>query len=230
VSARAVGAVAQLARYPVKSMAGERLGEATVERRGLVGDRGWAVYTADGGIGSGKTTRRFRRVDGLLEWRAELDGAVPVIESPHGVRGRADDPTTGALLSSDLGRPVMLQPEAEVRHHDESPVHVVTSAALHELEQRLGGPVDVARFRPNVVLETDRDLEAGQEIRLGEEVVLRLGPAMPRCVMVDLPQRQLDRDGRILRALGEDGDPVFGFQAHVVQGGTLRVGDGAVLG
>ena len=46
--ARAVGAVAQLARYPVKSMAGERLGEATVEHRGLVGDRGWAVYTADG--------------------------------------------------------------------------------------------------------------------------------------------------------------------------------------
>jgi hypothetical protein len=48
--------------------------------------------------------------------------------------------------------------------------------------------------------------------------------------MVDLPQRQLDRDGRILRALGGEGDPVFGFQAHVVQGGTLRVGDGAVLG
>jgi uncharacterized protein YcbX len=54
----AVGTVAQLARYPVKSMAGERLGEATVEHRGLVGDRGWAVYTADGGIGSGKRTRR----------------------------------------------------------------------------------------------------------------------------------------------------------------------------
>jgi uncharacterized protein YcbX len=48
-----IGTVALLARYPVKSMAGEYLSEATVERRGLTGDRGWAVCTADGGIGSG---------------------------------------------------------------------------------------------------------------------------------------------------------------------------------
>ncbi|HEV2887924.1 MAG TPA: MOSC N-terminal beta barrel domain-containing protein [Jatrophihabitans sp.] len=61
-----VGTVALLARYPVKSMRGEQLASAEVERRGLVGDREWAVYTPDGGIGSGKSSRRFRRVDGLL--------------------------------------------------------------------------------------------------------------------------------------------------------------------
>jgi hypothetical protein len=44
---------------------------------------------------------------------------------------------------------------------------------------------------------------------------------------VGLPQRVLDRDGRILRALGEDGDPTFGFQVHVVRGGTVRRGDPA---
>jgi uncharacterized protein len=225
-----VGAVTLLARYAVKSMAGEHLDEVTVEHRGLAGDRGWAVYTADGGIGSGKTTRRFRRVDGLLQWRAELAGGVPMVEFPCGVRSRADAPATGALLSSAVGRPVTLQPEGEVPHHDESPVHVVTTAALHGLGELLGGPVDVARFRPNVVLDTGSDLAVGQEIRLGDEVVLRLGPRMPRCVMVDLPQRDLDRDGRILRALGEGGDPVFGFQAHVVHGGTMRLGDRAVLG
>jgi uncharacterized protein YcbX len=224
-----IGTVALLARYPVKSMAGEYLSEATVEHRGLAGDRGWAVYTADGGIGSGKTTRRFRRVDGLLDWRSELADGVPVVEAPGGVRGRADDPATGALLSSAVGRPVTLRPEAEIPHHDESPVHVVTTAGLRALERLLGTSVDVARFRPNVVLETDGDLEVDRELRLGDEVVLRLGPGMSRCVMVDPPQRDLPRDGRILKALGEVGDPTFGLQASVRRSGTVLVGDPAAL-
>jgi len=50
---RRVGTVALLARYPVKSMRGETLEHVEVEPRGLSGDRGWAVYTDDGGIGSG---------------------------------------------------------------------------------------------------------------------------------------------------------------------------------
>jgi uncharacterized protein YcbX len=154
---------------------------------------------------------------------------VPAVEAPHGVGGRADDPATGALLSSAVGRPVTLRPEAEIPHHDESPVHVVTTAGLRALERLLGTSVDVARFRPNVVLETDGDLEVGRELRLGEEVVLRLGPGMPRCVMVDLPQRDLPRDGRILKALGEVGDPTFGLQASVRRSGTVRVGDPAAL-
>jgi uncharacterized protein YcbX len=205
VTTQPIGTVSRLTRYPVKSMGGEHLDAAEAGSRGLSGDRSWAAYTADGGIGSGKTTRRFRRVDGLLEWSAELDGAVPVIDSPSGERFRADDAAAGTRLSSALGRPLMLRREAEVPHHDESPVHVLTSAVV------------------GVVV-----LVAG--LRLGEAVVLRLGPVMPRCLMVDLPQRDLDRDGRILRTLGEDGDPTFGFQAQVVRGGTVRVGDGAVLG
>jgi len=60
-----VGTVARLMRFPVKSLAGEELDTVDVEERGLAGDRWWAVHTADGGIGSGKTTRRFRRGDGL---------------------------------------------------------------------------------------------------------------------------------------------------------------------
>ena len=42
--------VALLARYPVKSLCGEVLDEVEVGPRGLAGDRGWAVYSEDGGI------------------------------------------------------------------------------------------------------------------------------------------------------------------------------------
>jgi len=110
-------------------------------------------------------------------------------------------------------------------------VHVITTAALNDLGRRLGGPVDPARFRANVVVDTtesDRDW-AGRELRLGSDVVLRIGAGMPRCVMVDLPQRGLGRDGRILTALADEDDLCFGRQATVVRGGVVRRCDPAVL-
>jgi uncharacterized protein YcbX len=232
-----VGTVAQLTRYPVKSMRGEQLSQAEVDRRGMVGDREWAVYTPDGGIGSGKSSRRFRRVVGLLGYRATLrdePGAVPLIESPDGQRFPADDPGAGELLSTQLDRPVRLGQEADVRHYDESALHLISTAAVRKLAELLGGPVDIARFRPNLVLDvagTDfvEDGWAGRELRLGSEVVVRLGAGMPRCVMVDLPQGELGPDGRLLKLLAAEHQLLFGIKVDVVRGGRIRLGDPAVL-
>lgn len=226
------GRVHALLRYPVKSMAGEELQVVQVGARGLAGDRQWAVYTEDGGLGSGKSTRRFRRVDGLLEWRAVLGDGGPVVEAPSGQRFGPDD--AGAALGETIGRPLEIRAEADVPHHDESPVHVLTTASLRALGELLGRPVDVARFRPNVVLDVDADgfpeeHWAGRELRLGRDVVLALGPGMPRCVMVGLPQRELAKDKEILRTLARERDLVLGLQASVVRGGAVRSGDPAHL-
>ncbi|WP_223836253.1 MOSC N-terminal beta barrel domain-containing protein [Streptomyces venezuelae] len=61
-----MGVIERLWRYPVKSTGGERLQRVEVDERGLAGDRLFAVRDADGRFGSGKNTRRFRRMDGLL--------------------------------------------------------------------------------------------------------------------------------------------------------------------
>jgi len=60
-----VGSVGLLSHYPVKSTGGQALTSAVLGDRGLRHDREWAVDTSDGGIASGKTTRRFRKVEGL---------------------------------------------------------------------------------------------------------------------------------------------------------------------
>ena len=232
-----VGTVLSLSRYPVKSMAGERLQQAEVDARGLVGDRSWATYTAEGFIGSGKSTRRFRRVDELLSLRAWLgDDGVPRVVFPDDSEHRADDPAAAHALTALLRQPLQLRHEADVSHHDDSPVHLVTTAALRRLEQASGAPVDVARFRANLVLDVDgvgfvEDDWQGRELALGPDVVLRLGPAMPRCVMVGLEQPPvgLAEDGRLLKTLGRVHDVEFGLQAFVVRGGALRVGDRAAL-
>ncbi len=58
--------VRALFRYPVKSLAGETVSELSFNARGAVGDRRFALYDRDGKIGSGKSTRRFNRIEGLL--------------------------------------------------------------------------------------------------------------------------------------------------------------------
>lgn len=227
-----VGRVAGLTRYPVKSLQGEDVDAATVGLRGLDGDREWAVYTEDGGIGSGKTTRRFRRVDGLLRYRAVLDGG-PLVLPPSGPPLRAGDPGTDEALSRALGRPLRLQREADIAHHDEAPVHLVTTASLRRVAALADGRFDVRRVRANVVLEVPGDEFAedtwtGRELTVGG-VVLAIGAGMPRCVMVDAEPARACDDPKVLRLLTREHDMTLGVQAHVVSPGTLRRGDRAVL-
>jgi hypothetical protein len=60
-----LGHVTAVWRYPVKSLQGDRCAEVAVDRRGLVGDRVYALRTA-----SGKSARRLEQVDGLLGFQA----------------------------------------------------------------------------------------------------------------------------------------------------------------
>lgn len=54
------GTIAGLWRFPVKSMRGERLGEAEVTERGVVGDRAYALIdTETGRVVSAKSVKRF---------------------------------------------------------------------------------------------------------------------------------------------------------------------------
>ena len=92
--------VAELWRYPVKSMQGEQVTAADVTAAGLDGDRQWGLLDRATGL-----TLTARRVPELLFGRAALtaDGDVRV-ELPDGTVA-ADD----AALSDWLGRDVTLR-------------------------------------------------------------------------------------------------------------------------
>ena len=65
-----VGSVAGLWRFPVKSMAGERLEQAALTGRGLLGDRAYALIDAETGkVGSAKSVKLFH---GILDCRASV--------------------------------------------------------------------------------------------------------------------------------------------------------------
>ena len=108
-----VGHVRELWRYPVKSLRGERLPRAAIERRyGVAGDRGWAVREEQVG-----EIRSAKRVGALVEFAAryveEPCGAwVPPVEIDLGDRGtvRSDHPELAAKLSDALGFAASLWP------------------------------------------------------------------------------------------------------------------------
>jgi uncharacterized protein len=232
-----LGCVVGLSRYPVKSTAGESLQVADFDERGVVGDRAWAMYLTDGGIVSGKTTRRFRKVDAAMLWRSTLpaDGpGVPTLHAPDGREFLTDDPLAAPALSSAFEQPVTLRTETTVRHHDESGVHLVTTSSIRQIEQAVGAHIDPSRLRANIVLDTDgvgfvENDWVDADLAIGDEVVLRLGPGMPRCVMVDQPQAAVDDGTPILKAIGAAHDVRLGLQASVLRTGRIVLGAHATL-
>ena len=106
--------VAQMRRYPVKSMRGEDVDRCELTERGLLGDRGYAlVDAADGRVVSAKNPRKW---PGILDCHARyvttprLGEDLPPVEVtlPDGTLLRSDAPTAAGYLSRAFGREVVI--------------------------------------------------------------------------------------------------------------------------
>jgi uncharacterized protein YcbX len=243
--------VTQLWRHPVKSLQGEEVTQAIVERDGIGGDRAWGLR--DEATGRILTARREPR---LLLATAHLDRDQPHLQLPTGDTCRGLGPHTDAALSRWLGAPVTLaaaasQPPATAEYFadatddtsaaiewtmppdrfvDAMPVLIVTTAslaagsALHP-----AGDWDPRRFRANVLIEADgepwlEDTWCGRTVRIGEVELDALQPCI-RCTMVTRPQPGLDRDLDTYRTLARHHGGTFGVWASVRAPGTIRSGD-----
>src|SRR5262249_43128264 len=109
-----IGEVAQLWRYPVKSLGGEQVERVEVGLRGLRGDRLWAVRDLQRDI-----TASARRLPALLTATARSPGRIPIdagpgnvpdveITFPDGTVLCSSDREVHAKLSELAGREVRL--------------------------------------------------------------------------------------------------------------------------
>lgn len=97
--------VAQLWRYPVKSMVGERVDSVDLDDLGVVGDRTWATRDLErGGIRGAKKIGSLMR----LAARDVGDGDVE-ITLPDGATVRTSDPDVDERVSAALDHPVRLE-------------------------------------------------------------------------------------------------------------------------
>jgi uncharacterized protein YcbX len=227
-------------------MRGEQISTAAVDERGLIGDRLYAVWDADGHFGSGKNSTRFRRMDGLLDFRTRLTrdpdtpaDVAPEIVAPDGAAYPVPSPEADAAVQAHLGRDdVHLTIEGAVMHHDAVPLHIVSTATLDWFVSTLEDvPADERRLRPNLVLSVPgapafvEDTWVGRRLRIGsaaDGVVFEVLKPTPRCVMTNAAQDDLPRSSRPLKSLAGR-NLELGIDARVVRGGRVRVGDAVVF-
>jgi uncharacterized protein len=230
--------IAELWRYPVKSLQGERLDAVAVTEDGLEGDRQFAIYDVESGLGL-----TGRRVPELLfaSARMRADGTAEITLPDGSAAG--DDNT----LSDWLGRSVALRSAAtKAPRRYENVVdfeHEATSdwkrfegasRAFHDnpaarvslVSTATLGSWDPRRFRANVLLDGEgEDSLVGSRVTLGE-ATLDVAMRIERCVMTTRAQAGgIERDLDVLRTIARQRDACLAVGALVVEQGTIRVGD-----
>ncbi len=231
------GSVVALWRYPVSSLAGERLALSHLTQTGVAGDRDFGLF--DAGTQGILFPSRDRRAN-VAPLAAARIGIGTVLElSVDGERWAAfDDISLQRDLNLHFGRKVQVHRygdalgdgTAEPRY-ERGPIHLLSLQAMQALQERLPNSiVDVARFRPNVLVDlpgttelVPEELLIGQEFRLG---ALRLRGTVPRdrCSFTALEQRGLPEDKNILRALIAGFEKNFGILCDVLDEGDIAVG------
>jgi len=115
MSGSSPGSVGALWRYPVKSMLGEELNASTLEKRGIVGDRVYAIIDPDTGkVASAKNPKKWPQ---MFDCRAafveppQSGGEFPAVQVtlPDGRITRTDDDGFNDAISAMLGRAGQLQ-------------------------------------------------------------------------------------------------------------------------
>lgn len=224
--------VRSIRRYPVKAMGGEALEHVRLDRRGLVGDRWYAVTDDDGYLASGKDSRRFRRRDAVFEHRARTTDEGVVVSGPGG-SWMVGDPELDAALSARTAVPVRVLPEGTLPHQDGGAVSLVGSATLDWCRKRLGVDADPRRLRVNLVLTTQEpfveETWVGQDLDVSE-VRIRVVERVQRCRTVDVAQDGVAAEARWLRALGAERDLCLAVYADVLTPGRVAVGDAVTPG
>ncbi|HEV7517016.1 MAG TPA: MOSC N-terminal beta barrel domain-containing protein [Thermoanaerobaculia bacterium] len=205
--------ISALWRYPVKSMAGERLERAELLPDGIAGDRRVQVLDTGGRV----VTARTR--PGLLGHRGTLDPAgEPLVD------GR---PWRSAAVARDVeaaaGPGAHLSDSGEPRRFDVLPLLVATDGALAAFGH------DLRRLRPNLVIGgvpglAERDWE-GRRLRIGDIVVVGLEQLRQRCVMTTFDPDTQEQDVEVFNGIQRDFGGLLALNAYVVEGGTLAVGD-----
>jgi uncharacterized protein len=210
--------VQALWRYPVKSMRGERLTEASLQRSGIGGDRNIVVVSK-----SRNNIVTARTHPGLLGLQASVNAkGVATIE------GHPWHSPEALTLTREAAKEFVQLVDAgeHTERFDVLPLLVATDGAIQELD------IDIRRLRPNVVIggvqgHAER-CWPGAVLRSGY-VAIRVAQLRMRCVMTTFDPDTLHQDLRVLRKIVKEASGKLALDCAVAAPGVLREGDPIIL-
>ncbi len=241
-----LGRISAIFRYPVKSMAGELLDAVSLGWHGIEGDRRLA----------------FRRLTDKSEFPWLIASKLPrlILYKPFGLESntnskngeqlpthvRAPDGKEYELGSDELREEISSLHGGEVelmnlRHgiFDEAAISVISVATVNNIERESGRNLDLRRFRPNLVIETNsaeafqEDSWVGRTLVFGEGnsgAALKAYMRDERCVMVNFDPDTAERDSAVMKTVVRLNQNCAGVYGTVVRAGELLVGQVVTLG
>jgi len=204
--------LAEIWRFPVKTMAGERLERVEVGALGIAGDRVVHVARGDGRVVTSRSHPRFLAMRGTLG-----DDGEPRVD------GRPWASAEIAARVRDVAGPdAKLVRSGGAERFDVLPLLVATDGAIAAFGH------DGRRLRPNLVIAdveglAERDWP-GACLRVGAALIgvasLRL-----RCIMTSYDPDTQVQDKEITRSIYRRFEGRLALDCFVIEGGTIAVGD-----
>jgi uncharacterized protein YcbX len=236
------GRISAIFRYPVKSMAGELLDVARLGWYGIEGDRRLAFRRLTDK--SGMPWLTASKLPQLLLYKPFGGGSGTAEPLPTHVR--TPDGKEYELRSNELRKEISSRHGSDVelmnlRHgiFDEACISVISLGTIHGIERESGRRVDLRRFRPNVVIETDgaepfeEDRWVGRTLMFGDGnsgATLRVIMRDERCVMVNFDPDTAERDSEVMKTVVRMNENYAGVYGTVVKAGEIRVGQVVTFG
>lgn len=208
--------VAEIWRYPIKSMGGEKLQKATLSPLGIYGDR---IVHVEDARGHFATARKYPR---LLGFHGTLDSSGdPSINSVHWT-----DPTVLPQIVAIVGPGARLVHDTSGHRFDVLPLLVATDGAIKEFGH------DGRRLRPNIIIGGVEGLAErswpGRCLGIGD-VLVGIEDLRMRCVMTTFdPDTQQQKVG-VLKEIVRKFAGKLALNCTVIRGGEIHAGDDVQL-
>jgi MOSC domain-containing protein len=236
-----IGHVEAIFRYPVKSMAGERLEVANLGWHGLDGDRRLALRRIDDRSGMPWLTA-IKLPDLLLfAPHRRQNGAPGELPTNIGTPDGEEMSIFGEDLARKVGRrygtPVQMM---QLKHgiFDEASISVIASDTVREIGRLAGRSLDVRRFRPNIVVRLLRSVPFQEDEWLGGVLSFGEGDDAPaiavtmpdvRCSMVNLDPESAHSAPEVMKAVVRANQNNAGIYGAVTRIGRLAVAQSILL-
>jgi uncharacterized protein YcbX len=227
-----IGRIEALFRYPVKSMAGERLEAATLGWHGLEGDRRLALRKMnDRGGFPWLTAGKLPELLLFAPHRGD-DDVLTHVRTPHG----EEMPIFGEELAAEVGRrhgaPVEMM---QFKHgiFDEASISVIASETVSEISRLAGRGADVRRFRPNILVRLLRPAAFQEDDWVGGTLSFGEGDDAPaigvtmrdvRCGMLNIDPETAALAPEMMKAVVRTHENTAGIYATVTRIGRVAVG------
>jgi len=203
-------------RYPVKSMAGERLDRTSLGAQGIPGDRLVHAVDSRGRVATSRSKPK------LLLHKATLDadGAALVDGRPW------FDPGVARDVEAAVGAGAQLVPYDGLDRFDVLPLLVITDGALAAFGR------DFRRLRPNLIIGGVEGLAErewpGRTLAIGDARI-RLASRRQRCIMTTFDPDTAAQDREVLLDIHRRFGGELALDAEVTTPGHIAVGDSVDL-